>query len=75
MALNARSLVPESRRQDLEDRASEHWDGFYSVHENRFFKDRNWLFTELPELAHLRTEEGCDCCARGRQACLMDKCF
>ncbi len=53
MSANARLLVPPCRRQQLEEKAALHWDDFYSVHENRFFKDRNWLFTELPELAKL----------------------
>ncbi|XP_059990429.1 tRNA N(3)-methylcytidine methyltransferase METTL2A isoform X2 [Lagenorhynchus albirostris] len=39
------------RPVDYEINANKYWNDFYKIHENGFFKDRHWLFTEFPELA------------------------
>eukprot|EP00092_Neocalanus_flemingeri_P018614 GFUD01020158.1.p1 GENE.GFUD01020158.1~~GFUD01020158.1.p1 ORF type:complete len:367 (+),score=130.91 GFUD01020158.1:35-1135(+) len=47
----ATTLMEMGKAQDCEEKAGEYWDKFYSIHQNRFFKQRNWLFTEFPDLA------------------------
>ncbi|XP_064290545.1 tRNA N(3)-methylcytidine methyltransferase METTL8, mitochondrial isoform X1 [Passer domesticus] len=55
---NAKKKAAENSlvRVQLEDQdkyereASKYWNEFYKTHKNNFFKDRNWLFLEFPEI-------------------------
>ena len=48
--VNSSVLVPQEKAENFEKNAGEFWNKFYTIHDNKFFKDRNWLFTEFPEL-------------------------
>ncbi|PNJ59878.1 METTL8 isoform 18, partial [Pongo abelii] len=43
-----RVLLEEQVKYERE--ASKYWDTFYKIHKNKFFKDRNWLLREFPEI-------------------------
>lgn len=47
---NSSVLVDQEKAENFEKNANEFWNKFYNIHDNKFFKDRNWLFTEFPEL-------------------------
>ncbi|XP_018330615.1 methyltransferase-like protein [Agrilus planipennis] len=50
VAVNSKVTLSVTEIEKYETEASKFWDIFYNIHSNRFFKDRQWLFTEFPEL-------------------------
>jgi len=60
LAIHASNKIDDQRRDELIKDAHKNWDRFYSMHNNRFFKDRHWLFLEYPELSPFKhsTDDG-----------------
>ncbi|CAF0927116.1 unnamed protein product [Adineta steineri] len=42
--------MSQTKWETVESNLPSAWNHFYDIHENKFFKDRQWLFTEFPEL-------------------------
>ncbi|XP_068602178.1 tRNA N(3)-methylcytidine methyltransferase METTL8, mitochondrial [Brachionichthys hirsutus] len=47
---NSRKQIPLKEQGRFDKEAWQYWDRFYRTHQDKFFKDRKWLFLEFPEL-------------------------
>lgn len=47
---NSSMRIPVEEQGKFDTDAYRYWDNFYEMHQNKFFKDRKWLFSEFPEL-------------------------
>ncbi|XP_056320909.1 mRNA N(3)-methylcytidine methyltransferase METTL8 [Danio aesculapii] len=47
---NSEEKIPVGEQSKYDREAHKYWDQFYEMHQNKFFRNRNWLFTEFPEL-------------------------
>ncbi|KAH7922214.1 methyltransferase [Leucogyrophana mollusca] len=42
--------VPDEEKAKYNEKPARHWDNFYKTNANNFFRNRNWLHLEFPEL-------------------------
>uniref|UniRef100_M3ZS48 tRNA N(3)-cytidine methyltransferase n=1 Tax=Xiphophorus maculatus TaxID=8083 RepID=M3ZS48_XIPMA len=54
---NSSIRLPLTEQGKFSTNACQYWDQFYEVHQDKFFKDRRWLFLEFPELLPSSAEE------------------
>ncbi|VVC38498.1 Methyltransferase-like,S-adenosyl-L-methionine-dependent methyltransferase [Cinara cedri] len=52
-----KTKMPSEKAVDLENNADQYWDKFYTIHQEKFFKNRCWLFTEFPEITSLQNDK------------------
>jgi len=57
--LNSTVTLSEDEIEKFDKEADKFWNAFYCQHQNKFFKDRNWLFTEFNELSPKQVELIC----------------
>ncbi|XP_009074909.1 PREDICTED: methyltransferase-like protein 2, partial [Acanthisitta chloris] len=70
---NSSQLLPPDKQEEYEVNAKRYWDDFYKIHENGFFKDRHWLFTEFPELApHRNSRQNGDSLHENKEECKQE---
>ncbi|XP_014867388.1 PREDICTED: methyltransferase-like protein 8 [Poecilia mexicana] len=54
---NSSIRLPLKEQGKFSTDACQYWDQFYEAHQDKFFKDRRWLFLEFPELLPSSAEE------------------
>lgn len=47
---NSSVRIPLNEQDKYDKNACKYWDCFYEMHQDKFFKNRKWLFLEFPEL-------------------------
>ncbi|XP_076025936.1 tRNA N(3)-cytidine methyltransferase METTL8, mitochondrial [Genypterus blacodes] len=57
--------IPVTEQGKYNTGAGQYWDSFYETHQDKFFKNRTWLFLEFPELLPLGAHSSD---ANGRQS-------
>ncbi|OBZ74124.1 tRNA(Thr) (cytosine(32)-N(3))-methyltransferase [Grifola frondosa] len=50
LARQKNAPVPEYDKSKYNDKPARHWDNFYKMNSNNFFRNRKWLHLEFPEL-------------------------
>ncbi|KAL7309460.1 hypothetical protein PS15m_011540 [Mucor circinelloides] len=57
VSIQMENPVPEDEQEQYYKEPAEYWNKFYEKNENKFFKDRNWLKIEFPELFETSQED------------------